>query len=400
MSFLRRTASNGAVVALGTAIGQGAVLAATPYLARVYTPSDFGALALLMTVTNIGVSLASLRFDLAIPGAERQDSKSLFFLCLTSSALTAFVAVTALYTGHSFGVLDAVPFSTPLLVGIAIFLAGFQQATTGLLLRQSEFRSLAVTRATQGVLFSALASFGRLGLLLAHVASFAVNIPYAIRSVRKELKVGASLRATAAKYRDFLLHGFPGAALDVIGYSLTAWIIASSYGISEAGQYSQVQRLIGAPLLVVSMSIGQVLLSQFAKLQPDDPSIGHLLRRLGMALGCIAVAILAGTWLVGEQLLGLVLGDQWRVELAFIFPICLAVVVRTCVSPLSAALISARKFKTALSWQVTYFVCAAIVLPLTASATSIEGFVWIYAIHEVTLYGLYALLILKTFRKN
>ena len=45
-------------VAAGTAAGQGTVLFITPLLARQYSPSEFGSLALLLTVSNIATALA------------------------------------------------------------------------------------------------------------------------------------------------------------------------------------------------------------------------------------------------------------------------------------------------------------------------------------------------------
>ena len=42
---------------LGTAIGQGVVLAATPWLVRVYGPTSFGVLALLITATNVSIAV-------------------------------------------------------------------------------------------------------------------------------------------------------------------------------------------------------------------------------------------------------------------------------------------------------------------------------------------------------
>ena len=69
--------------------------------------------------------------------------------------------------------------------------------------------------------------------------------------------------------------------------------------------------------------------------------------------------------------------------------------MRSCVSPLSASLITLRRFGVALAWQGAYFLSAALLLPWVASRLSLRGYVAFYAAHEVVFYGAYLYLILQ-----
>ena len=66
-----------------------------------------------------------------------------------------------------------------------------------------------------------------------------------------------------------------------------------------------------------------------------------------------------------------------------------AVFVRACVSPLSAVLITYRRFGLGLLWQGLYFTSALLLFPRVATALSFEHFMLFYAAHETVLYGLY-----------
>ena len=61
-----RFARNVAVVSAGSAMGQGLLIVSAPLLTRLYTPADFGVLAVYVSIVSILVVVASLRYEMAI----------------------------------------------------------------------------------------------------------------------------------------------------------------------------------------------------------------------------------------------------------------------------------------------------------------------------------------------
>jgi O-antigen/teichoic acid export membrane protein len=61
-----RFARSVAVVTAGSALGQGLVVASAPLLTRLYTPVDFGVLAVYGSIVSLVAVAASLRYELAI----------------------------------------------------------------------------------------------------------------------------------------------------------------------------------------------------------------------------------------------------------------------------------------------------------------------------------------------
>jgi O-antigen/teichoic acid export membrane protein len=68
-----RFARSVAVVTAGSALGQGLVVASAPLLTRLYTPADFGVLAVYGSIVSLVAVVAALRYEFAIalPGHDK-----------------------------------------------------------------------------------------------------------------------------------------------------------------------------------------------------------------------------------------------------------------------------------------------------------------------------------------
>lgn len=391
VASIRRSAG---LLAIGTALGQGAVLLATPWLARVYSPEDFGRLALMLTVSNIATALACLRYDLALPAARDDLARPLRNVALLASLACALVVGIGLvaWQGVAPGSLPS-PLDQSALIALCVVLVGWQQAAVGWLIRLGAFSRVAMLRVTQGLGFVALALLPGASLAWAHALSFGLGLASLVGLKQPTPATETGLLAAARQERSFPLMGLPGAALDVVGYSLCIWLITGAYGVQGAGEYSQIQRLLGAPMMLLATSLGQVLLRHTADLRHDADALRQTCRRVLRNLGGAAVLLVVAVGLVGEPMLKLLLGPQWLVEASFVLPIAAAVAVRACVSPLSTLLITLRRFDLALCWQAGYFVSAAVVLGLGSRSLPLADFVWLYCAHEVLQYAFYYLLI-------
>lgn len=380
-----------AVLAVGTAVGQLAVLIAIPFLARIYSPGEFGALAILTTVSNIAFAVACLRFDQALVSAPDGDVPSLILACLTGCLITATIAggvVWMLGLGAGLGLAS---WMAAVLIGCTALLAGLSQAFAAWSLRRGAVHHSAIVRASQGTAFVGLALISSFGMLWAHALSFLAGLML-VRAPREKWNVAWTV--IRAQWR-FPLMSLPGAALDVVGYSCVIWVIVSFYGETEAGHYSQIQRLVGAPLMLAAISLGQVLLRRSAMLLESEgkPAVQKELHRAFAVMiggGVLALVLLA---LAGQQVFGWLLGPEWRTDGSFLLMIGIAVTVRACVSPLSTALIALRRFDLTLMWQGAYFLSATIVFVLVAQRAEFDQFVLFYCCHECVFYAIYLLLI-------
>ncbi len=400
--MLARLFRSAGAVAIGTAVGQGAIVLATPLLSRIYSPADFGTLAVLLTVGNISMALACLRYDMAIPGANEDEIRGLMSVSVMSCLLLAVVVTVclALLPGswHLGAVLDTMA-QRPWLIGVCVAAVGIFQATNAYLLRQGDYRGAGIQRASQGIVFIALASIPAVGVLWAYALSFLVAGWRSGRYFAKAAADAVPWREAAARHRQLPMLSLPGAVLDVVGYSLCIWIVVSHYGTASTGVYSQVQRLIGAPMMLASISLGQIMLRHTAEIRDDKPAIRHLVSRLMMLMGAGLVVALPVVWFAGADILRFFLGPKWTIDRELVVAVTFAVAVRACVSPLSTVLISLRRFDLALAWQILYFCSAVTILPWLARHLDLNSYATAYAVHEAVLYGIYLKIILWALRK-
>lgn len=236
-------------VTAGNITGQAVVLVATLWLARMYSPAEFGLFAVVLVISNISVALASLRFDIAIPAASEEDAQGLTLLAVLSVMATAGLATGALWFANRTAAisLPLVENHAPLIF-MTILASGAFQTLTARLIREERFKAVGLLRGCQGLSFVALATFPAIGLLWAQALSLIWGlavIPAAVSAARR-LDTGMIAAILRRQWKLPLL-SLPGAALDVVGYSMLIWVLVAVYGPSEAGTYSQLQRLLGVP---------------------------------------------------------------------------------------------------------------------------------------------------------
>ncbi|WP_301236842.1 lipopolysaccharide biosynthesis protein [Pandoraea cepalis] len=383
-------------------MGQGAIVLATPLLSRIYSPAEFGTLAVLLTVGNIAMALGCLRYDMAIPSAGENEIRGLMTVSMLACLALAVIVTLclALIPGseHLGTVVDTMS-QRPWLIGVCVAAVGIFQATNAYLLRQGDYRGAGLQRASQGIVFIALAAFPAVGVLWAYALSFLVAGWRSGRYFMGPTTDALPWRDAAAKHRQLPILSLPGAVLDVVGYSLCIWIVVSHYGEASTGVYSQVQRLIGAPMMLASISLGQIMLRHTAEIRDDKPAIRHLVGRLMLLMGAALVVALPMVWFAGADILRLFLGPKWVIDRELVVAVTFAVAVRACVSPLSTVLISLRRFDLALAWQILYFCSAATILPWLARHLDLNSYACAYAVHEAVLYGIYLKIILWALRK-
>src|SRR6476620_5964900 len=142
-------------LASGTAIAQLLLALAMPVLTRLYTPADYGSLAVYSSTLTVLLVVASLRYEVAIPLPE-DESAAASLLALTVALLTGMAAMLSLLVwlgGDAFVDLFRVPALRPYLwlVPVGLFGAGMYQALSYWAIRRRAFTRIARTKLSQGI---------------------------------------------------------------------------------------------------------------------------------------------------------------------------------------------------------------------------------------------------------
>lgn len=304
------------------------LVAASPVLSRLYDPTDFGVLAVFMSLLTIAFVVVALRYDQAI--ALPQDPAR--GVAVLGAALAAVVAVSGLSAVLVLAFREPVaelvgePSLAPwlLLLPVTLLGAGVYQCLVGWAVRQRETGVIGRTRLTQAVaqlgvqLAAGIVAPGPGGLIGGVVVGRAAGSGrLAVGALRRgQLRPRPTRRDVlhvARRYRRFPLLGAPAALCNATAVELAPIVLAAGFDAATAGLFLLGNRLVGAPLNLVGQSVSQVYSSRFAaalRTRPADVlALFQKTTRLLALLGAVPALVLLAA---GPELVALVLGEQWR----------------------------------------------------------------------------------------
>jgi len=347
----------------GSALAQAVPLLLGPWIARLYTPAEYGQFSLVWTVASNLAVVGCARYEFALV-LEREDAGASALLALCLRMLLAMTAMAVVVGG-------AWMFWADLSVAAAlpwiVLAASASQALAQWAARAGEFAVLAWGRVVQwggGAL--AQVGFGLLqagawgligGAMLATAAAAAMQARPAPAGGWRGLLRPQPLRAMAAKHRDFPLlntpHAFAGALQDTLAITLlTAWL-----GSPEAGAWALALRYLKAPASLVGGSLSQALYPRLTQ-AGSLAEARALVRRNLLLLAAIALPLMLALLALGPWLFAAVFGAEWRGAGELARSLAPYVALHFIASPLSVVLMAwgaqAWGLKLALVGQVLF----------------------------------------------
>ncbi|MBA3521152.1 MAG: oligosaccharide flippase family protein [Gemmatimonadales bacterium] len=315
-----------AMLATGTAIGQLLLALAVPVLARLYTPADYGALAVYSSTLAVLAVLASLRYEVAIPLAE-DDEVAGSLLALTLLLLAAMAALVSLLVwlgGGTFVAAVKVPALRPYLwlIPVAFLATGAYQALSYWAIRRRAFGHVARTRLSQGTgqvvtqVAAGLAGAGTPGLLIGDLIGRAVGggglALLAWRDRPSARVTRASLVKAAVRYRRFPLLTTWSGLLNVGSLQLPSILFAAGFGAAAAGLYGLSFKMLVLPTMLVAQAVGQVFVSRAAAAAREPERLRQLTERTTLALFACGLPVFGVVALGGPRLFAILMGAEWE----------------------------------------------------------------------------------------
>ena len=358
----------------GKSIALGIGIVALPLIARIYTPDDFGIVALFLAIVTIGSIVGGLGYDQAII-LPKTDAKAVALMVLAVTIVVAFGLCFALIN-----LLGMFWFDQHLLgerlgiwvwfIPIGALLWILTKSMDSWLLRQKNFTTMGQGEIVQALvtpgsrlLFGTLGGSSVWGLILGYVLALVARIGLQTAAVRASLAPliaaaahKATLRDTAREYRDYPLYNTPAGLVRSFAHLMPVMVLGVIYAPGIVGYYAMANRLVQAPLDVLAMSVRRALLQKYSELHNANLSLrrAFLKATLAMAvLGGIPTLILMT---VGKEILTIFLSSTWQnagVFVEILAPLLLSVWI---VVPSSAVLIVLRKQHIWLRVQITVVV--------------------------------------------
>lgn len=386
-------------------------MAISPLLTRLYTPSDFGTLAVVTAVASILGAGATLGTDRAL--AVAHDTATTRALVLIGLLATLAVGTGTAWAAWALRRDAARWFTAPALdalwwlVPVTVVAVGAQRIASAVLARRRQHGAIAVRNAFQGIGQSVwnlgLAAAGPIGLVGGLAAGRAAALLGMARFPRRDGPPShrSSLAAAARQYRRFLLITPWSSMLNVIGQQAPSLLIAAVHGSVAAGFVALTMRVLGAPVGMVADATAQYAAGLFGlRIRSGDP-VRELLVRLVVRLAGIGAIGAVVVVVIGPMVFAQVFGPAWAVSGTYAQVLVPAFAVQVAVSPVTQVLSMLRRQGAQLLWDGSRLVLsAAAVLVPSALGASMPVVLVALASAMVLSYGAVLVLVVRAVRAH
>ena len=317
-------------VATGVAAAQAISLAFMPFLTRLYGPEAFGALAAFTAIINIITPLATLGYANAIvmPKTE-EEANAVARLSLVSAAIVSPIVLILVYVFQlQLAKLTGLENQPNLLylIPISLLLVALLSVANQVAIREGLFKA----KSSSYVASTFIMNLGKLGagyisatgitLIIFLIISKLINYIILIARVPK---VGAfnfrhwfglnGIQKAALDNKDFAIYRLPQSILNAAAVGLPVILLTNYYGSSAAGYYSLTTLILGAPVLLLGQSVGEVFYPKITNAIRQQASNSlQLVIKATLALGGVAIIPFGTVMLFGPDLFAFAFGEQWK----------------------------------------------------------------------------------------
>lgn len=402
-------AKNVLTLMTGTVLAQAVPIAIIPILTRIFTPEDFGLLALYGAFVSILGVIATGRYEIAImlPKENEEARVLLQVSALVALCISIFISIPLFIWNTEIANFLGNQAIAPwlYLVPISVLLTGVYQALTYWNNRQKKFNNTAVSRVNQS-LFQGMTQtslgFAQIsgGLIWGQFLGIVSSITYLLRKDRSYQKViqktkVSTLKLEMKKYQRFPKYGIVGGLCDAGALQMPVLMLTKYYSTTVTGMFSLTFRVLNMPTSIISSAIGQVFFQKIVEISHNAPEkLNSYVIKMFLFLFLIYLPAVPILFVWGDTIFAFVFGEEWRQAGVYSGYLVIAVAIQFAVSPLSAVMTLGNNIRMGTYWKVLYLLTIITTLYFYSSAP-VEQFFLAFVVHEVILYIIYLVLILK-----
>lgn len=394
------------ILVIGAIVAQSIPLLLHPFLRRIYSPEDFGAMAVYLNIFGMLTIVSALRYEatIVLPKNNNEAANILSLTFIINIIFSSILLLIILLFKNEVVHLINFPekYSNYLyLLPFVSSIFGIYQSINYWLIRQKAFKASTsnkiVRRTVEGVVQSILGFFKIPGGLF--IGDLSGNFANVIAGIRQIFKNKYELRFVSRKkigyvfkkYIDYPKFNVLPTLLSSAATILPFLFINKMYSTEIVGYLDLSKLVLSIPLIFIASTISQVFFQQTTEKKHNSLSIKKDVKNiLYLLLAVIFIEFIVIEFL-GPQLFGFVFGDRYAVSGDYSKILIFSFVLNFIGSTFSSIFITFEKIRLNSIWQITYF--AAICSLLLFKNLDIYDFLKIYVAIEIVMHLIYCVMI-------
>jgi O-antigen/teichoic acid export membrane protein len=314
-------------LATGTAIAQFIPILAAPILSRLFSPADYGLMALYSSVAGLlAIGATGMYAPAIILAKDNREAANLLALAVNISLIFGLFTILVVVVFHQ-ALLTALhnPEISPWLyvMPISVFLSGLLQGLTNWSNRKQQYKRLATNRVAGSVIgtgvqvTAGMAQAGGGGLIVGLLSGIGVSAALlggqTWREDRTNLKEATpvGMRLVARAYRRFPIYVLPTEFINVATNQVPVFVLNSLANAASVGLYGMTQRVLGLPSTLIASSITDVFKQRAASDYLKYGNCRDIYVKTFKLLTALAIVPFGLLFLFGPELFGFVFGERW-----------------------------------------------------------------------------------------
>jgi len=308
----------------GTTIAQILPIALSPILTRLYTPEDFGTLAIFVAITSVLSVISCGRYELAIMLPEKDEDAinvaAVAFL-FNIFVSTSFLIFISLFGSWLLNLLNAKNLGKLIyLAPLTVFLMGtfnILNYTNNRFKLYKDISKANIYKSIAGAVVQIVMGFfktGALGLISGQFASQLVSNGKLFLNVKVHLKniEKRKIKEMSIRYLKFPKYSLWAGLLNTASYQIINLVIGKFYGQEQLGQYYLSLRILGIPTLFIGSAISQVFFKQALDEKSRTGNIEKTFKNTLKKLTILSVPIFTLIFLISKPIFAIVFGKNWE----------------------------------------------------------------------------------------
>ena len=352
----------------GSILSQFIPLLISPIITRLYSPREFGVLALFSSISVILGSIVNGRYEQALVLVKSEDeARHLTILSLLISCVISFVFLLIYILFKPFLL---VFFNEPELgnwiyfIPLVILSIGVYNTLNYYELRKKNFISISKSEVYRSASFASIQltlpylKSGIFGLIIGKIISSLVAPFYLWKISKFEVgKVNTSLLIVLAKrYIDFPKFTNFSILLNNMSINAINLLIPILYSTTLLGLYSLMYKVLAAPFAFIGNSINQVFLEDAVRQKNDTGHAFNLTKRMVLQLSLVSFLFFGVAFFIVEDLFAFIFGEEWKMSGVYAKYLIPFFMFKFIASPLTSIHTAFEKQKLSFTLQFIMFV--------------------------------------------